>query len=169
MNIILYPLSLDSFLLSVDRAPQDQTWIPVTTLSLLAVQSQTRLTSNLVIKFFIYKISSFPQRVIVRINQDSICESAVNIPALFLDFLLIEFTTEQKVQFPRLIQQFLISYLFYRQYQMYICQSQSPNSSHHSQDFLLWYPYIHSLHLCLYFFLQIRSFIPFFPDSTHNH
>ena len=38
---------------------------------------------------------------------------------------------------------------------MYICQSQSPNSSHHHPCPALppWCPYVSSLHLCLYFCL----------------
>ena len=49
---------------------------------------------------------------------------------------------------PCAIQQVLISYLFYTQYQqLHICQFQSSNSSH--PHFPLWYPYTCSLHLCL--------------------
>ena len=68
---------------------------------------------------------------------------------------------------PCAIQQVLISYLFYTQYQqciyvnpnlpihptlvsvVYICQFQSPNSSH--PRFPPQYPYVCSLYLCLYF------------------
>ena len=46
---------------------------------------------------------------------------------------------------------------------VYICQSPSPNSSH--SPLPLWYPYICSLHLCLYFCFAKRSSILFFQIS----
>ena len=39
---------------------------------------------------------------------------------------------------------------------VYMCQFQSPNPPH--STFPPWYPYIYSLHLCLYFALQVSSF-----------
>ena len=55
---------------------------------------------------------------------------------------------------------------------MYICQSQSPNSSH--TPFPPWYPYVCSLRLCLYFFfwilfhLFIQQVLISHPFYTHQ-
>ena len=52
---------------------------------------------------------------------------------------------------PHAIQQVLISYLFYTQYQQ--CIYVNPNLPiHPTLPFTPWYPYICSLRLCLYFF-----------------
>ena len=51
---------------------------------------------------------------------------------------------------PWAIQQVLISYLFYTQYQQ--CIYDNPNLPvHPTSPFPPWYPYVCSLHLCLYF------------------
>ena len=50
---------------------------------------------------------------------------------------------------------------------VYICQSQSPNSSH-THPFPS-YPYICSLHLCLYFCFDPMILCTVFLDSTYMH
>ena len=53
---------------------------------------------------------------------------------------------------------------------VYICQSQTPRSSHHHHPtpaFPPWYPYVCSLHLCLYFCLANRFICTIFLDSTY--
>ena len=57
---------------------------------------------------------------------------------------------------------------------VYICQSQSPDSSHHHHHpppttFPPWCPYICSLHLCLYFCPANRFICTIFLDSTYMH
>ena len=54
---------------------------------------------------------------------------------------------------------------------VYICQSQSPNSSHHhsTPTFPSRCPYVGSLHLCLYFCLANRFICTIFLDSTYMH
>ena len=49
---------------------------------------------------------------------------------------------------------------------MYICQSQSPSSSH--PPFPPWYPYVCSLHLCLYFCFTNKFICTIFADSTYK-
>ena len=49
---------------------------------------------------------------------------------------------------------------------VYICQSQSPSSSH--PPFPPWCPYVCSLHLCLYFCLSNRFMCTIFLDSTYT-
>ena len=51
---------------------------------------------------------------------------------------------------------------------VYICQSQSPNSSH-PPPFPPWYPYICPLHLCLYLCSANNIIYTIFLDSTHMH
>ena len=66
---------------------------------------------------------------------------------------------------PCAIQYVLISYLFYTQYQQHICVdrvSQLPPPS-----FPPWYPYICSLHLCLYFCFANKITYTIFLDSTY--
>ena len=51
---------------------------------------------------------------------------------------------------------------------VYICQSQSPNSSHPlTPTFSPWCPYVCSLHLCLYFCLANWFIYTIFLDSTY--
>ena len=47
---------------------------------------------------------------------------------------------------------------------VYMCQSQSPNSSH--SPFSPWCPYVCSLYLCLYFCFADRFICTIFLDST---
>ena len=67
---------------------------------------------------------------------------------------------------PCVIQQVLISYLFYTQYQQ--CIYVNPNLPIPPiPHFLPWYPHVHSLHLCLYFcFANKFIYIVFLVESN---
>ena len=50
---------------------------------------------------------------------------------------------------------------------MYVCQPQSPNSSHLPPHFVSWCPYTYSLHLCFYFRFVNRFICSIFLYSTY--
>ena len=100
--------------------------------------------------------------VLVSIVQDS--ESAIHkyISSPFLAFLPIQVTTELEV--PCAIYSMLASVIIYKQCQQYTQVSSTlPNLS---SPFLPWYPYICSLHLCLYFCFANKIIYFNFLDST---
>ena len=78
---------------------------------------------------------------------------------IFLNFILFIF----------LYRRFLFV-IYFIHISVYICQSQSPNSSHHYHPppttFPHWCPYVCSLHLCLYFCLANWFICTIFVGST---
>ena len=70
---------------------------------------------------------------------------------------------------PCAIQDVLISYLFYTQYQQCIYANRGLSILPTLFPFPLWYPYICSLWLCLYFYFANKIIYTIFLDSTHMH
>ena len=100
-------------------------------------------------KFFFIVVQFLFNVVLVSTVQQS--ESAINIhisPLFGFPSHLIHHRTLSRV--PCAIQQVLISYLFYTQYQQSIYVNLSL-SVHPIPSFPTWYPYICSLYMCLYF------------------
>ena len=82
-----------------------------------------------------------------------------------LDFLRVLVTAEHWVDFPVLYSGFSLSIL-YTVSIVYVCQFQYPNSPTHP-PFPLWYPYVCSVHLYLYFWFVNRLLIPCFSNSMY--
>ena len=94
----------------------------------------------------------------VQQSESAIC---LHMFPYFLDFFTISVITEHRV--PCAIQQVFMSYFIDP---VYICQFQSPSSSHQLPFHLGIHMFIPSVFVSISA-LQIRSPVPFFLDSTH--